>query len=248
MTNDAALRHLLDLCRKSRKTGNWQYSGFLSPAEQEDFLRSADAAEYPFFLAGGHEAAERKILAAGDETEAGPPELPISVIAVAPKNEKYAEELTHRDYLGAILGLGIERSLIGDILLKGKQAWFFCLSPAAEMMETSLTQVCRTAVEARVTEPDIPDLQPEYASVRINVASERLDAVAAAFAGISRGQAEKLFGAEKVFVNGRIASDRSMRLKEGDIISVRGIGKAVYDGIGHETKKNRLWVNLRKYV
>ena len=103
-TNDVMLRHLLDLCRKSEKTGTWQYSGFLSPAEQDDLLSSREAAGFSFRLEGGYEAAERKILAAGNEMESGPPELPLSVVAVAPKSEKYAEELTHRDYLGAILG------------------------------------------------------------------------------------------------------------------------------------------------
>ena len=244
--NDVTLRHLLDLCRKSEKTGLWQYSGFLSPAEQDDLLSCAEAAGYSFFLTGGYEGAERKILAAGNEEEQGPPEVPVSVIAVAPKSEKYAEELTHRDYLGAILGLGIERGLIGDIIVRDKRAWFFCLSQAAEMIAFSLAQVRRTAVSAAVTAPDVPELRPQYLPLRLNVASERLDAVAAAFAGLSRAQAEKLFAAEKVFVNGRTVIDRSARLKEGDTLSVRGFGKAVYDGIEHETKKNRLWVRLRK--
>lgn len=246
--SDVTLRHLLDLCRRSEKTGTWQYSAFLSPAEQEELLCSPEAAGYSFFLTGGYEAAERKLLAAGFEPEYGPAEPPVSVVAVTPKSEKYAEELSHRDYLGAILGLGIERSLIGDILVQGKRAWFFCLSSAADMLAASLTQVRRTTVEARVTGTDVPELQPKYAPQRLNVASERLDAVAAAFAGLSRGQADKLFGAEKVFVNGRVATDRSARLKEGDILSVRGFGKAVYDGIEHETRKNRLWVMLRKYI
>ena len=248
MKNDATLRHLLDLCRKSGKTGTWQYSGFLTPAEQEDLYRSPEAKGFRYFLTGGYDAAERKILAAGDETEAGPPEPPVSVIAVVPKNAKFAEELTHRDYLGAILGLGIERSLIGDILVRGRQAWFFCLSSAAGMLASSLTQVRRTAVEARVTGTDVPELQPAYLPLQLNVASERLDAVTAAFAGLSRGQAEKLFAAEKVFVNGRTVTDRSTRLKEGDILSVRGFGKAVYDGIEHETRKNRYRIRLRKLV
>ena len=242
------LRHLLDLCRRSEKTGMWQYSAFLSPAEQDDLLSCAEAAGYSFFLTGGYEGAERKILAAGDKTELGPPEVPVSVIAVAPKSEKFAEELTHRDYLGAILGLGIERSLIGDIIVRDKRAWFFCLSASAEMITSSLVQVRRTAVTAALTTPDVPELQPRYMPLRLNVASERLDAVTAAFAGCSRAQAEKLFGAEKVFVNGRTATDRSARLKEGDTLSVRGFGKAVYDGIEHETKKNRLWVRLRKLI
>ena len=246
--NDAVQRHLLDLCRKNGKTGAWQYSSFLSPADQEEWLRNPEAAKCFFFLTGGYDGAERKILAAGREDEAGPPDPPLSVIAVKPKNARYAETLTHRDYLGAILGLGIDRSLIGDILVREKQAWFLCLSSAAEMIASALTQVRRTTVEVQVAAADISELQPHLVPVRLNVASERLDAVVAAFAGLSRGQAEKLFSAEKVFVNGRTATDRSARLKEGDILSVRGSGKAIYDGIEHETKKNRLWVRLRKYA
>ena len=248
MTNDMTLRHLLDLCRKSEKTGAWQYSGFLSPAEQDDLLRCPEAAGFCFFLDGGYEQAERKIMAAGNESDAGPAELPARVVEVAPKSEKYAEELTHRDYLGAILGLGIERSLIGDILVRDSRAWVVCLPAAAEIIVSSLAQVRRTAVTAKEAAPDVPELQPRYAQVRLNVASERLDAVAAAFTNLSRAQADRLFAAEKVFVNGRMTTDRSARLKEGDVLTVRGFGKAVYDGIEHETRKNRLRVLLRKLV
>lgn len=248
MTNDAVIRHLLDLCRKSERTGTWQYSGFLSPAEQDDFIRCPETAGYHFMFHGGHEAAERRILAAGDEEECGAPDFPVAVISVAPKSDRFAEELTHRDYLGAVLGLGIERSLIGDILIRDKKAWFFCLDAAADMLTDSLTQVRRTAVKAEKAPPDIPELKPVYAPLRLNIASERMDAVVAAFTGVSRGQADKLFDAEKVFINGRTVTSRSARLKEGDILSVRGFGKAVYDGVERETKKNRLWVALRKYV
>ena len=246
--NDVILRHLLDLCRKNEKTGIWQYSAFLTPAEQEDWLRGREAAGFPFHLTGGYENAERKILAAGNEAEDGPPDPPIRVITVKAKSEKYAEELTHRDYLGAVLGLGIERSLIGDILIRDRQCWLFCLSSAADMLTSSLTQVRRTAVTASLAVAEAPELQPRYEALRLNVASERLDAVAAAFTGLSRAQADRLFAAEKVFVNGRPITDRSFRLKEGDVLSVRGVGKAIYDGIDHETRKNRYQVRLRKLV
>lgn len=247
-TSDMMLRHLLDLCRKSGRSGAWQYSGFLSPAEQDDLLRCPEASGFSFYLDGGYEQAERKIMAAGSEAEMGPPEPPVCVIAVTPKSEKYAEELTHRDYLGAILSLGIERSLIGDILVRNRRAWFFCLASAADMLVSSLTQVRRTSVTAVIAETDVPELQTQYVPLRVNVASERLDAVISAFAGLSRGQTDKLFAAGKVFVNGRMILDRSSRLKEGDAFSVRGFGKAVYDGIEYETKKKRYQVMLRKLI
>ena len=248
MENEITVRHLLDLCRRNDRTGIWQYSGFLTPAEQDDFLRCPEVTRFSFRMTGGYEAAERRILAAGDEKTSGKPEFPIRVVEMRAKSEKYAEELTHRDYLGAILGLGIERSLTGDILTRDYRAWVFCLASVAKLLADSLTQVRRTAVTAEITSPDIPELVPRFAPVRLNIASERLDAVCAAFTGLSRGQTEKLFSAEKVFVNGRTTADKSARLKAGDILSVRGYGKAVYDGIEHETRKNRIWIMMRKYV
>ena len=244
---DQTNRHLLDLCRRSDRTFSWVYSGFLTPAEQEDFIRCPEAARFDWCFDGGYEAAERKLLAAGNESLTGcPPDPPICVIAVVPVSAKFAENLSHRDYLGAILSLGIDRSLLGDILVREKQAWFFCLQSAADFLTSSLTRVRNTAVSASLSSAEAPELRPRYEPLRLNVASERLDAVLAAFAGLSRAQAAPLFSGEKVLVNGRVVTDKSMRLKEGDILSARGFGKAVYDGIEHETRKNRLWVRLRK--
>ena len=170
-------RHLLDLCRRSDRTLSWVYSGFLTPAEQENFIRCPEAARFDWCFAGGYEAAERKLLAAGNESLTGcPPDPPIRVIAVAPVSAKYAENLSHRDYLGAILSLGIGRSLIGDILVREKQAWFFCLESAADFLTSSLTRVRNTAVSASLSSAEAPELRPRYEPLRLNVASERLDA------------------------------------------------------------------------
>ena len=246
---DQANRHLLDLCIRSERTGSWVYSGFLTPAEQEDFLRCPESARYDFTFEGGYEAAERKLLVAGSAGAAGyPPDPPIRVIAVKPASRKFAEDLSHRDYLGAILNLGIERSLIGDILVREKQAWFFCLDSAADFLVSSITRVRNTTVSASLVSGEVPELQPRFEPMRLNVASERLDAVLSAFTGLSRARTAPFFSGERVFVNGRVVADKSMKLKEGDIVSVRGFGKAVYDGIEYETKKSRLWVSLRKYV
>ncbi len=248
-SKDRMNRHLLDLCRRSERTGSWVYSGFLSPAEQDDFQRCPESAPFDYFFDGGYDAAERRLLVAGDEERNGcPPEPPVCVVSVRPSSLKFAEELSHRDYLGAILSLGIERTLVGDILVREKQAWFFCMDSAADFLASSLTRIRNTAVTASLSSAEAPELQPRYESVRLNVASERLDAVLSAFTGLSRGQTTPLFSGEKVFVNHRSVTDRSFRLKEGDILSVRGFGKAVYDGIEHETRKSRLWVSLRKYL
>ena len=242
-------RHLLDLCRRSERTASWVYSAFLSPAEQEDFVRCPESAQFAYTFEGGHIAAERKLLAAGDEALTGmPPAPPLRVISVKPLSPKFAEDLSHRDYLGSILSLGIDRSLIGDILVRDREGWFFCLDSVAEFITSSLTRIRKTSVSATLSSADAPELLPRFATQRLNVVSERPDAIIAAFSGLSRSQAAALFSAEKVFVNGRVITDRSARLREGDVISVRGFGKAIYDGIEHETRKGRLWVCLRRFL
>ena len=91
-TNDATLRHLLDLCRKSEKTGAWQYSAFLSPAEQDDLLRCPEAAGFSFFLTGGYEAAERKILVAGNEEENGLADMVREIYGLPKEEDDEAHE------------------------------------------------------------------------------------------------------------------------------------------------------------
>ena len=261
------LAHVEDLWARA-ESGVLSHTAYLSPGEQmicRSFLQSRGGNENDSFLFyGGFAYAERRLLFClpdylspcfnGQESDTKMSDWLLSqcedssgIAAVLIRGSGFCS-LTHRDYLGAVLGLGIDRSLIGDILVRGKHAWFICLSSAADMLVSSLSQVRRTTVIAAASNPDIPELQPRFAPLRFNVASERLDTVVAAFAGLSRGQAEKLFSAEKVFVNGRTVTDKGARLKPGDILSVRGFGKAVYDGVEYETRKNRLWVSLRKYI
>ena len=105
-----------------------------------------------------------------------------------------------------------------------------------------------TEVSVQEAEPDCEELRPRYAPLSLNVPSERLDAIVAGFTGLSREKAAGLFPAEKVFVNSRPVLHRDARLKAGDILSVRGFGKAVYDGVERESRKGRLVLSLRKYV
>ena len=249
MTSDPLLRHLEDLCRQADARGMWRYSGFLSPAEQEDFRRSSSFPADLVHFWGGYESAERRLLGAGSEALFDvPPTWPVSVVRVSPLSPKFAEPLTHRDYLGSILGLGIERSLIGDILVRDQAAWVFCLDSAVDLLTSALSQVRRTAVRAELASLDAPDLAPRLEPLSLNVASERLDAVVAGFTALSRGQSAELFASGKVLVNSRPVPDGSARLKPGDILSVRGFGKARYDGIDRTSRKGRLFVSLQKYI
>ena len=248
MTGDPILRHLEDLCRQAENRNTWRYAGFLSSAEQEDFRRETTFPPDFFRFWGGYETAERCVLGAGGSFSDEPPAWPVAVVLISPLLEKYAEDLTHRDYLGAILGLGIERTLIGDILVRDRRAWVFCLDSASNFLVSSLSQVRRTSVRAEPASLDVPDLAPRLEPFSLNVASERLDAVVSGFTGLSRSRAAELFASGRVLVNSRPAEDGSARLKSGDVLSVRGFGKARYEGIDRASRKGRLFVSLLKYT
>ena len=242
------IRHLVDLCRRAEKTGLWVYSGFLSLAEQQAFRQAPVSRGLDFHFWGGSEWAERRILAAGSEDAMGfPADYPLSLLSLRPASEKYGEELTHRDYLGAVLNLGIDRELTGDILVQGKHAWMFCLDSAADLICGGLTRVRHTTVITERAPGDAPPPEPSLEPLSLNVASERLDAIVAGLTGLSRARASELFPAGKVHINGQPVADGSKTLTPGDLLSVRGYGKVIYDGIRRETKKSRLVVALRKF-
>ncbi|MBQ6197485.1 MAG: hypothetical protein IJK47_08705 [Lachnospiraceae bacterium] len=247
--NKQTLRHLEDLYRRAEKQNTYLYSAFLTPAEQAAFLAAAPKGGISYRLEGGAAAAERRLIIFGSEEDFGyPPEPPLCVLSIRPASEKFAEALTHRDYLGAVLALDIERENVGDIIVKEKEAYLICLERIADYLCDNLTEVRRTKVRVKREEGEIPALSPTFKEEQLNVASERLDAVIAAFCGLARGKAEALFAAEKVFVNSLPAKGGAQRLKEGDVFSVRGFGKGIYDGISKETKKGRYYVSVRRYV
>ena len=202
-------------------------TGFLSLNEQTIF-HSIEKTLPPVrtCLTGGFEGAERKLLcflASYDDEEFG---LPIAVLEVIPANLRYSEALTHRDYLGALMNLGIERSCIGDILMKENGCCVFCQEKMADYLCQELTMV----------------------RVSGSVASPRLDSVIAMVFSSSRTKILPLIEGEKVFIDGKQVTSPAVQLKEGEIVSVRGMGKFRFAGSGGLSKKGRLYVYADKYV
>lgn len=241
-------KRLTDLARQAERRMSYTYSPFLNLQEQDLFLRIKNTFPVSSALYAPQELAERKLAVFGSPDEfTVEPDLPVRVLRISPKSEHFAEELSHRDYLGAVLNTGIDRGLTGDIIIKGKYAWLFCLESIADYLTNNLTRVRHTEVTVTEVETDIPELRPDFEEIRFNVPSERLDAVVAAFTKLSRTKAQNLFSQKLVFVNSRSTEDVSARLKEGDVLNVRGYGKAIYDGVDGASRKGRLYVVMRKY-
>lgn len=225
------------------------HSGFLSPIEQDVFLTIKKDLPVNAILTGGIVSCIRKLICFGSEEEFGYEwDSPIRILHIRPKNEKFAQELTHRDYLGSLMALGIDRKLTGDIVVRGKEAWIFVLETAEDYIRENLTQISRTQVVCETVTGEVPELTPRFSEKTVNLASERLDLILAAAADIKREQAKKLLDSEKVFVNGRLASSPGYKLKEGDEFVIRGFGKYIYGGAEGTTKKGRIMAVIRKYI
>jgi len=242
-------KKILELAKRSYHNNQYLFTDFLSPAELSDCAKILEKNGIKFESSGGTDMAEREMIKFGSEEEFGYGEkYPISCILVEPNLEKFAENLTHRDYLGSILNLGIERDVIGDIYVKGKTGYVMCLSRLADYIAENLVKIRHTYVKCHVTDELPKALEPEFENNVVSVGSERCDIILAKLYHISRTEAADLFREKKVYVNGRVAESSSKNLKEGDVVSARGYGKFVYQGILGINKKDKFRVSVNKYV
>ena len=205
---------------------------------------------------GGYIGAERQMVAfyqdalyfngKGIPTDILP--FPMRVISIEPVHIKYSEDLTHRDYLGAILNLGIERSKIGDILVSHNSACVFLQTSLVDYIIKNLIQVRRTSVIVKQIPLGSFRYHPEFTEIKGSVSSLRLDAILSLALSHSRNKLTGLIQGGKVFINGRLILSNSYKVKEEDIISVRGVGKFKFAGVTGKTKKDRDYVLIYKYL
>ncbi len=251
MSEEEQLRkRLRELAQRAYEQNVYTYTGFLSLPEQSVLAgMERELSFIPWRLYGGREGSERQMAEFGSEALFGyPGEFPIALLKVSPVQEKFADALTHRDFLGATLHLGLERSVVGDILVAGKSAYLFCAENMADFLCENLEQVKHTRVRCRREEAVPAALEPKSEERMLTAASERADVVAAALWGRSRSQMLELFRQKKVFINGREAENPSCLLKPGDCLVVRGLGKAYYRGQEGETRKGRCRLRLEVLV
>ena len=175
-------------------------------------------------------------------------EYPIDCLRIEPKALKFSEELSHRDYLGALLNLGVDRSVIGDIVVQKKAAWFFCQNKMTEFFLENLCRVRHTNILITKVEDSDEFPRPVLESVSGTCASVRLDSLISLAFKTSRSSMVSYIEGGQVFVNGKLITSNGYEPKDGDIISVRGKGRFIFDGVSHQTKKGRCSVRIMRYV
>lgn len=243
------LAHVLDKYEQCAARNIPTYTGFLSPAEQRsalDLLHAA-AVHEGFSLVGGYERAERKMLCflSSWQEEADEAELMTALHCTFFESGS----LTHRDFLGSLMGLQITREKIGDILVQDEAADLIVSADIAPYLLQNWESAGR--VKLRVSEAVLSDLaipEQKVKEIRDTVATLRLDAVVGAGFAMSRGKAQELIAAGRVQLSYRDCLKSDALVAEGDIISARGLGKFEVASVGGQSKKGRTGITLRRYL
>ncbi|MBR4342905.1 MAG: hypothetical protein IKP88_09395 [Lachnospiraceae bacterium] len=237
-------KRFAELAQRSYSKGQFTFTSFCGMSELSIFYEERKNLEYARpKVYGGYDDSERSVVRFGSPEELGYEEdFPIDMIEISPVAEKFADDLTHRDFLGALMSMGIERELLGDIIVTGKKAFVFCLNRISDYIIDNMTSVKHTMVNLRKAE--ITELGNVYHGFekekQVQVASDRCDAVISKVYNISRNAALEYFRQKKVFVNGRYTENTSLVLKEGDMVTVRGFGRFKLLKIGGLSRKGRL--------
>lgn len=259
------LGRIKDLARRSYEGNYVTNTDFLSASELyevnalcagEGLMTGRNQIEgVDFVIYGGPEEAERALICflpsfmseaefLASEREQGDI---ISTILIEPVNRKFADELSHRDFLGALMNLGIERNRIGDIRSSASKGYVFVLKEVAGLICDELCRIKHTTVTCREVPVSDCDIVPEFCLVSGTVSSNRLDAILSLVYKLSRSKTAELVKSERVFVDGKTIVSPGYDLKDGERVSVRGFGKFEYKGESGVSKKGRLMISVKKY-
>lgn len=198
-----------------------------------------------YLLFGGYENAQRCIL--GIFAPYSSPDKDLFPLKAYTFSYRKADVLTHRDFLGCLMSLGIERSTVGDIIVSdGCSVVFVCDTVA--VLVNGIEKVGRVGV--KVTEGFDIDMIPEqkYQDINGTVASLRFDCVLSLALRISREKAAELIRSGLAELNYSVSAATDTAVSAGDVFSARGFGKFRLDAVGNVTKKDRLFITVKKYV
>lgn len=235
-------KRLAELAVRAERTGHVCFSDFLSPAEAQWAESAARRQKIRVGLEGGYEDAERRI--ACFSAEPVYEDFPIAAIELTWPHQKAPE---HRDILGSVLGLGLGRQCVGDIVPTEERAYLFCQRRMADHIAASLLGAGRVRLQTRVLD-QLPRIQPpEGTPLHDTVSSLRLDAVIAAGFDVSRADAAQLIAAGRAKLRHLPEERPDARVQEGDVISLRGYGRLAVEAVGQPTRKGRLPLNMTRY-
>ncbi len=247
MENDELIRRAEDLSRRCEKTASVTHTAFLTPAEQFTLEKWARESGSCMLLTGGAEGCERRaafFLPFYMDKDGFDASEYISALRAA----AHFGSPGHRDYMGAILGLGIKREWLGDIWTDGEGAVIFVMQSVERHIAGGLTKVGRYGVKLQKAEfKDLTPPERRVKQVSFSVKSLRFDAVLAGMFGLSRTAAASLISEGAASLNYSECLKNDAAVAAGDVISLRGHGKGTLLSSGGLSRKGRLFVEAEIY-
>ena len=245
MEEQELIRRAQDLCDRSAKRWETCHTSFLTPAERM-ILEKRFHPEPGIVMrfCGGYESCERSIAVFRPEEAE---ETPENELIRAVHYRAFFGEPGHRDYLGALLASGIVRDRLGDIVIRGSEAWVFCL-PGIVGHLAGIERIGRVSVRAEeVPAESVRVPEPERKEIRFTVMSPRADAVAAGMFRLSRTRISELIREGLLNLNYTVCEKTDAPVCEGDVLSLRGYGKGRIAEFGGNSRKGRLFVTAELY-
>ena len=235
-----------DLSSRAERRGVLTRTAFLTPAEQYALQQYYHGDG--LLLTGGQPDAERQVAFFLPDCMT-PEDLDIAEHIRAVRLEAHFGAPGHRNYLGAMLGLGITRESLGDIRIQDETAYAFCLPTVAPVLLDELKMVGRWGVTVTACAlDDVPTPVRKVKPLSFTVKSLRLDAVTGSLFGLSRTAAAEQIRIGLVSLNYSICDRTDAPVSEGDVISLRGHGKGRLAALGGRSKKDRLFVEAEVYL
>lgn len=238
--------HIEDMISICDRKNIPKFSGFLDLRQQkiaQHVANSVKAESFEFY--GGFENAERKMFGVFPSYVNDTFGLfPIDFVEIS-----HSRPLSHRDFLGSLMSLGIKREVIGDIIVGEKASYVIMQNNMSLHIIDSLSKMGNVGVKLRLCSADeIGSVQNKFEEDTVIVSSMRLDCVVAALSSKSRADSAKLVLSERVNVNHEIVTSVSKCVSEGDTVSIRSVGKFVIGQCSAKTKKGRLVLCYKKYI
>ncbi len=251
--------HILDLAFLSQKSGRIMASEFLGVSEQgliAPLLGGETIQGSPYLLFGGHPDSERNLILFFPD-EAGKDEFlqneetkeeAIRCLRISPSYSKEEKQLGHRDYLGALMSLGIKRETIGDILYEGTTCYVYLTPMAAQEALDGLDSVGRIPMHVEQVALDECRIQFKKEEIRLSVSSLRLDNVVSAVAHVSREDGKNLILGDRVHLSLHPIPKPDTLLAETERVSIEGWGKFRFLGQMGTSKKGKYVILVERFL
>ena len=218
-------------------------NGFTTPNIWKSFERNFNSKYFSVDSYGFFQNAERRMISFNNVYDLS---YPMKILKI--KNTSKFNNPTHKDYLGAIMGLGIKRNKIGDLLLKDNCCYVPICEEIEEFIVNNLTAIGKAPCKIEILEEYVIPPSPEYKEEIILVQSLRIDSIVSKLCRISRGNAQKAINEGRVLVDYNRINDKSKEIESGERITIRGVGKFILGDIIGNSKSGKCRVVIKKYT